>query len=139
LFVSPMLTEAGRILDTLAHELVHATVGTKAGHGKPFKHCALKIGLVGPMRSTTAGPDFVAWAEALIARIGPYPAGFLTDTPKQGTRMLKCECSKCGYTARVSRKWLDLAGPPLCPADKVQLTAMLSPPTTAQITMAEAA
>jgi hypothetical protein len=53
LFVSPELTEGGRILDVLAHELVHATVGTAAGHKKPFKQCALKIGLQGPMRATT--------------------------------------------------------------------------------------
>src|SRR6516162_4243776 len=63
LFVSPELTEGARILDVLAHELVHATIGTAAGHRKPFKQCALKIGLVGPMRSTTAGPEFTAWAE----------------------------------------------------------------------------
>jgi len=121
LFVSPELTEGARILDVLAHEMVHATVGTAAGHRKPFKQCALKIGLQGPMRSTTAGPEFVAWAETLFKRIGPYPAGFLTDTPKQGTRMLKCECSVCGYIARVSGKWLVLAGPPICPTDKIQL------------------
>jgi hypothetical protein len=121
LFISPQLTEGARILDVLAHELVHATVGTEAGHRKPFKQCALKIGLQGPMRSTTAGPDFVAWAEPLFKRIGPYPAGFLTDTPKQGTRMLRCQCRACGYIARVSRRWLDLAGPPICPTDRVAL------------------
>jgi hypothetical protein len=121
LFVSPELTEGGRILDVLAHELVHATVGTGAGHRKPFKECALKIGLQGPMRSTTAGPEFTGWASTLLERIGPYPAGFLTDTPKQGTRQLKCECAKCGYLARVTRKWLTLAGPPICPTDRVPL------------------
>src|SRR5215471_9917303 len=121
LFVSPELTEGGRILDVLAHEMVHATVGTGAGHRKPFKQCALKIGLVGPMRTTTAGPEFVAWAETLFKRIGPYPAGFLTYTPRQSTRMLKCECPTCGYVARVSHKWLALSGPPICPSDKIQL------------------
>jgi len=121
LFISPQLTDAARIVDVLAHELDHARVGTKAGHGKAFKQCALAIGLVGPMRATTAGPEFSAWAEALFKRIGPYPAGYLTDTPKQGTRMLKCECSTCSYTVRITRKWLDLAGPPICPTDKIKL------------------
>jgi len=123
LFVSPELTEGGRILDVLAHELVHATVGTAAGHKRPFKQCALKIGLRGPMRSTTASPEFTAWAEALMQRVGAYPAGYLTDTPKQGTRMLKCECSTCGYTVRITRKWLTLAGPPICPTDRIALVA----------------
>ena len=121
LFVSPELTVSGRILDVLAHELTHATVGTAAGHQKPFKQCALKIGLQGPMRSTTGGPEFMTWAETLFKRIGLYPAGFLTDSPKQGTRMRKCECSICGYTARVARKWLALAGPPICPTDRVAM------------------
>jgi hypothetical protein len=123
LFVSPELTEGGRILDVLAHELVHATVGTAAGHRKPFKQCALKIGLQGPMRSTTASPEFEGWTRALMQRIGPYPAGYLTDTPKQGTRMLKCECATCGYTVRITRKWLTLAGPPICPTDRIPLIA----------------
>jgi hypothetical protein len=122
LFISPELTDGARIVEVLAHELVHATT-PGAGHGKPFKQCALAIGLVGPMRSTTAGPEFVAWAETLFKRIGPYPAGYLTDQPKQGTRMLKCECSTCGYTVRITRKWLTLAGPPICPTDRIPLVA----------------
>ena len=122
LFISPQLTEGARILDVLAHELVHATVGTSAGHGKVFKQCALRIGLRGPMRSTSAGAEFTAWTEELFKRIGSYPAGYLTDSPKQGTRMLKCVCSACGYIARVSHKWLACSGPPLCPSDKIQMT-----------------
>jgi hypothetical protein len=121
LFISPQLTEGARILDVLAHELTHATVGTAAGHRKPFKQCALKIGLVGPMRSTTAGPEFTTWTETLFKRIGPYPAGFLIDTPKQGTRLLKCECTACGYIARVSQKWLSQSGPPICPSEHITL------------------
>src|SRR5262249_2474254 len=104
LFISPQLTDGLRILDVLAHELDHATVGTGAGHGKLFKQCAIAIGLQGPMRATTASPEFVVWGQTLLNRIGPYPAGFLTDTPKQGTRMRKCACAVCGYTVRVTRK-----------------------------------
>jgi hypothetical protein len=127
LFISPELTEGARILDVLAHEMTHAVVGTDAGHRKPFKQCALKIGLQGPMRATTASPEFAVWAEALMQRIGPYPAGFLTDTPKQGTRMLKCECPTCGYIARVSQRWLGLAGPPICPTDNVRMALVAAP------------
>jgi hypothetical protein len=74
------------------------------------------------MRATTATPEFTAWAETLLKRIGLYPAGFLTDTPKQGTRLVKCECSACGYLARVTRKWISLSGPPICPSDRIALT-----------------
>ena len=121
LFISPELTEATRILGVLGHEMVHATVGTDAGHRKPFKRCALAIGLQGPMRATTESAGFVAWAETLVNRIGPYPAGFLTDSPKQGTRLQRCECPGCGYLARVSAKWLLLSGPPVCPSDKIPM------------------
>jgi hypothetical protein len=73
------------------------------------------------MRATTASADFVTWAQAVFKRIGFYPAGFLTDSPKQGTRMLKCECLACGYIARVSHKWIAAAGPPICPSDDVPM------------------
>lgn len=34
--------------------------------------------------------------------------------PKQTTRLLKASCSECGYTVRVTAKWLEV-GPPHCP------------------------
>ena len=122
LFISPELTDGATIMHVLAHEVVHATVGTNAGHKKPFRECALAIGLKGPMRSTTPGPEFSAWTEELFARIGPYPAGYLVDAKKQGTRGLKCQCSMCGYTVRTTRKWLELAGAPICPTDQIPFT-----------------
>jgi SprT-like family len=132
LFISPQLTEGARIIDVLAHELVHATVGTEAGHGKLFKRCALAVGLQGPMRTTTAGPDFAAWADALLRKIGRYPAGFLTDSPRQSTRLRRCQCGTCGYLVRVSRRWLDQAGPPICPTDRIAMaTVETAKPTAA--------
>lgn len=32
---------------------------------------------------------------------------------KQGTRLLKAYCGKCGYTVRVAKTWLEI-GTPLC-------------------------
>ncbi len=122
IFISPALVDGAEILETLAHELAHATVGAAAGHGEPFKHCAVAIGLTGPMRSTVAGREFAAWSKALIARIGPYPGGSLSEPPpKQSTRLLKCECRLCGYTVRVARSWLRDAGPPICPTDRIPM------------------
>jgi len=120
IFISPQLTEGVRIMDVLAHELARATT-PGARHGKAFKQVALAIGLKGPMRATTATPEFVAWAKALFKHIGLYPAGFIIDLPKQSTRMRKCECPTCGYIARVSAKWLDSSGPPICPTDEIAL------------------
>jgi len=33
------------------------------------------------------------------------------------TRMLKAVCGDCAYAVRLSRKWLEEAGPPLCPCN----------------------
>lgn len=41
-------------------------------------------------------------------------AGESTRPPKQTTRLKKAECSQCGYTVRVTAKWLEF-GPPGCP------------------------
>jgi hypothetical protein len=122
IFVSPELTSGAEILHNLAHELVHATDGISGGHGPAFKRCAVAVGLTGPMRSTTASSEFAAWGEELFKRIGDYPAGFLTDTPKQGIRQLKIQCSLCGYTCRVTRRWLTVAGPPICPSDRIPMS-----------------
>jgi hypothetical protein len=37
---------------------------------------------------------------------------------KQTTRLLKCTCrdESCGYTVRITRKWIDELGAPICPA-----------------------
>lgn len=123
-FISPELTRGLYIVEVLAHELVHATMGAGVGHGPPFRRLALAIGLCGPMRSTTSGPEMMRWINALIARIGDYPAGFIIDTPVQGTRMQKVVCTRCGYLVRVTRKWIDIAGPPICPTDQVPLTVV---------------
>jgi len=74
----------------------------------------------------TESPEFVAWAATLVNRIGPYPAGYLTDSPKQGTRLRRCECPGCGYLARVSGKSLSLFGPPICPSDKIPMKLQMA-------------
>lgn len=126
IFVSPEITAPGnsiKVLGVLAHELVHATVGNEHGHKKPFKQCAIAIGLTGKMTATSESAEFVAWAKALIDKIGKMPAGALAQglRKKQTTRLLKCECETCGYMARVTRKWVEDAGAPICPTDQEPL------------------
>lgn len=126
IFISPELggaPAAVRIIGVLAHELVHATVGTAAGHKGPFKQCALAVGLEGKMTATTESKDFVVWAEKVVEKIGQYPAGRLSESSrkKQTTRLIKCECGQCGYTARVTKKWIAASGAPICPADGVEM------------------
>ena len=126
IFIRPDLAHApdampAQIAAILAHELVHAAVGIAAGHGRAFKRVSVGLGLVGPMRATTPGDAFLSAIAPILAAVGPLPharldTGSATTRPrKQAARMLKCECSTCGYTVRTARKGLETAGAPLCP------------------------
>lgn len=122
ILIRPDRHEAMDVAAILAHELGHAAVGIPAGHGPKFKKCVTSIGLTGPMKSTTASPEFIAWVSPLLARLGPLPharlgwSGLSTGPKKQSTRMIKatCECDGCGYTVRLARKWVEV-GAPVCP------------------------
>ena len=119
-FVSPIMADSTEVLAILAHEMVHATVGLKCGHKKPFKQCATDIGLEGKMTATTPSDTFKQFAAGVVKEIGEYPHGALNPAlklTKQSTRLIKCECAECGYTVRAARSWLDSAGAPICPLD----------------------
>jgi hypothetical protein len=118
MMISPAIAEPLRVLDILAHELCHASVGNEHGHKGPFRTLALAIGLEGKMTATRGGAAFKQHAQTIVDDIGPYPHGALdarVGRKKQTTRMHKCECSACGYTVRISQKWLDDVGAPHCP------------------------
>ncbi|QDF14226.1 SprT-like protease [Microbacterium phage IAmGroot] len=123
-FVSPILDDAVRVLDVLAHELVHAInhVQGHSGHGKEFAAIAKPLGLTGRMTATVAGPSLEAELVLIAENLGAYPHAALSATSesedqpkKQGTRMLKVECPESGYTVRMTRKWIDEYGTPVCP------------------------
>lgn len=118
IFISPSLDDDMEVAGTLAHEMVHAVVGIPAGHGKAFRKLALQIGLTGKMTSTTEGPEFKKALAPILAELGKYPHAQLNvrgQLKKQGTRLIKAECT-CGYTVRITRKWLNELGAPHCPA-----------------------
>jgi len=116
IFIAPRLSKSFDVIDTLIHELCHATVGNKAGHGAIFKKCANAVGLEGKMTSAGAGAELKAIIQNWIAEAGEYPHATLlsSNRKKQGTRMLKCVCSHCGYQVYTSKKWIELAKP-TCP------------------------
>lgn len=125
------------VLGVLVKELVHTVLPVDAGHGKKFKDAALKIGLQagdnkGGMRQAKPGPLLEKRLGELADSLGPLPHARLNieqqpmtalaiDRPKkQGTRMLKAECpgkngEECGYTVRLTAKWVKDVGSPLCP------------------------
>ena len=117
IIVTIMRDSRVEVLATLAHELIHAALGTKEGHGKNFRRVALRIGLTGKMTATVAGEDFKKWVWKNRHAMGLYPHKRIIGgaLKKQTTRMVKAECPECGYITRTSRKWINDIGAPHCP------------------------
>lgn len=119
-FISPTLDHPLLVAATLVHELVHATLGSGAGHGPAFRKVAVRVGLAGPMRTTHASAELERLLVKHLITLGPYPhsalgTGRAADAPpKDGARMLKLVCGECGYAVPTTRKWLNV-GLPLCP------------------------
>lgn len=117
IFISPSVARPDVVAATLLHELIHAALGPGAGHGEAFKRLAVALGLHGPMRATSAGPDLQERLNGLLATLGPYPHATLDAArarKKERTRLRKCLCPACGYTARITQRWLSV-GLPVCP------------------------
>ncbi|KUM41176.1 SprT-like domain-containing protein [Arthrobacter sp. EPSL27] len=123
LFISPVLDDAVRVLDVLAHELIHAIDDCQSGHKGRFAKIAKALGLTGKMTATVAGDALKVELEAVAAELGEYPHAALVspgegaDGPKkQTTRMMKVECPEgSGYKVRLTRQWLAEYGAPICP------------------------
>lgn len=110
--------DSNRVLDILAHEMVHAVLGSEAGHGPKFRKLAVGIGLEGKMTATTASEELKAKLVSIIELLGEYPHPKVTlsgNTKKQTTRMIKAICPNTEYVTRLSRKWLEMYGAPICP------------------------
>jgi hypothetical protein len=85
------------VLETLAHELVHATGA--AGHRRAFARVAGRVGLIEPWKEAPAGPALRATLTSLAEELGPYPhAALMTLTkerPQKGRqRLWECACGK---------------------------------------------
>ncbi|MEK0324195.1 MAG: hypothetical protein QQN63_00695 [Nitrosopumilus sp.] len=111
IFIRPDYDKSLRILDILIHEIIHAVDDCESGHRGFFRSTAKGVGLSGKMTATVAGEELTATLTAYIEEHGDIPhAALQTDqstTKKQSTRMLKLECGTCGFTARMSNKWLE--------------------------------
>jgi len=124
IFVCPTLEDPVAVLDTLVHEMVHAVDNCEHGHGKEFKKIATTIGLVGPMRSASAGLKLCDRLKDLADRLGPYPHSAI-QRPRKKVRLYerpKAVCSECGFTVPMLKAYLHY-GPPICPKDKKEMDA----------------
>lgn len=116
IFIKSDQDDAVKVAGILAHELVHAAVGVKEGHKGKFRSTCKALGFEGPMRSTLPGTEMQRDVMApILKRAGKLPHAklttYTTGKKKQTTRLLKAECQTCGYTVRLSAKWLELGAP----------------------------
>lgn len=121
IFLRPSLqADSRRIAGVLVHELIHAALGSEAGHGPEFKRVATGLGLGGKMTATIETEAFYAWADPIIKELGKFPGAAFKDAniaggkKKQTTRMVKVECSDCGWSFRTSRQNIDLMSDHTC-------------------------
>lgn len=121
ILIDPRIDQAREVLAILLHELIHAA-GIR-GHGKNFLAAARALHLDGPAKSTVPGVNFDSEWGQILSNLGPYPhaklSAALLQKKKQQTRLLKAYCPTCGYTVRLTQKWVD-AGLPYCPTDAEQ-------------------
>lgn len=127
IFISPMEDDRRTVLAILAHELIHACLPAGTGHKRPFCLAAGKLGFVAPFTKLMPTEDLYAWADEIIAALPEYPharlnGGKAEGAPKkQTTRMIKASCTEdhggepCGYQVRLTRKWIEEVGAPICP------------------------
>lgn len=123
-FISPVVSEPEQVLAVLTHELIHASDDGASGHRGHFSKVAKKVGFTGKMTETVPGEELKELLKPLAAQLGTYPHGALRQESKpivQKTYMLKLsaspDCVKCdpAYKIRMTQKWLEEAGAPLCP------------------------
>lgn len=115
ILISPVIDSVMEVSAIVAHELCHAVLPQGTGHKAPFKRLATAIGLAGKMTATHASDDYIARYAEPLESMGEYPHAALNPNEsgrkKQTTRMIKAECATCGYTVRLSRKWLEQGAP----------------------------
>lgn len=131
IFVSPAQSDGYSVAGAMAHELVHAANGEYQGHRGKFIIVAKAVGLLKPWPESHPSDELAARMRGLVDAIGPYPHATLDGVAKNadgdkkpgGTRLLKAECGDCGYTVRVTKKWLEAKGAPICPCNMKAMVA----------------
>ena len=118
IFVSPIIDHVPMIMETLAHELIHAILDLEDGHRGRFATLARAAGLIGPLTATSADDNLADILRGFSESLGDYPHAKLDEAKRkrQTTRMEKFWCQDCGFIARTSGKWIDVVQGSACPA-----------------------
>tara|TARA_R110002050_G_scaffold105904_4_gene215691 strand:+ start:236 stop:913 length:678 start_codon:yes stop_codon:yes gene_type:complete len=121
IFINPVVDDTYNVIDILLHELVHAVqtdlYPESKSHGKEFISICKKVGMNGSKKyaQACAGIELSKLIKEWIKEIGKYPHGSINlkaDRKKQSTRLIKLECSCCGFIARCSNGAINNYGLP---------------------------
>ena len=126
IFISPELDDESRVLDVLAHELIHSILGVNKKHGPQFVKIAKEIGLNAPWTATTCGPELKKSLETyIIPELGKYPhykMEIIKETKEKEPKEQQAKMFVCNgengshpvWKCLVKTKFLDIANP-VCP------------------------
>lgn len=122
IFITPTLSDPVKVGGVLVHELLHASLETanpdkSIGHGSKFAQAMGALGMTGKPTATGESAELKRELAAIVKTLGKYPHSALKLSPRgkvQTTRLLKAVCPECGYTIRVTAKWVEV-GFPTCP------------------------
>ncbi len=124
IFINPEIDDPVTVLESVAHELIHAVDNCASGHRNFFARVARAIGLEGPLTKTFAGSQLRYVLESYSSLLGQFPHSKMTmdqvhkkDTTRQ--RKVECRNSDCGFLFRASAKQIEKlgnSGDALCPA-----------------------
>jgi len=126
-----------QLAGTTLHELGHVIAGRQAGHGQDWKDACKELGLLHAKAVGTNYHEADMFSPKVLAAIKAIPKptdgkprtsfevkgmcgqGLGTHGGKSrgkgsGSRLKKLECPRCGYTARTTKKWIEV-GLPTCP------------------------
>ncbi len=101
IYISPKLSDPTRILDVLAHELIHVADDCKHAHGEPFKRMMRRLDLAGEPKATHAGPFLQGQLEEMGKQLGKPPHGAVIPDkrlrPSSKSKTVKAVCVDCQY------------------------------------------
>lgn len=93
IFVSPEDADTVYMLETVLHELIHATLDNaeeRKGwnlHSGRFAEIATRLGFMGPMTATPASPELAAELILIAEELGTYPGAAITMKAPKGAEL----------------------------------------------------